>query len=198
MAEKKPETDEVQVPKKRGKLLLFIIIGALVVVLGGGAAAYFLLKKKAPTDEEDTGEEPTAKSAKKARHQNPDAPPVFVKLEPFTVKLQTENQEAYLQTTPELRVLDAPVSDRIKQYMPEIRHRILLLMSGKRASELSSPQGVQKLANEIRVEMNTIIDGPKVKVKGKGKEPVEAPEADDRAGPDDSVQAVLFTSFIIQ
>lgn len=200
MAEKKPEAGEGEgaAPKKKTKLLLFIIIGLLVVVLGGAGAAFFLIKKKAPADEEDTGEE-TTHAVKKSKKDHPDAPPVFVKLEPFTVKLQVEQMEAYLQATPELRVLDAPVGDRIKQYMPEIRHRVLLLMSGKKASELSTPQGVQALSNEIRTDINLIIDGPKVKGKGKGKAKDEAPSApSDQADPDDSVQAVLFTSFIIQ
>ena len=138
--------------------------------------------------------------SKKSKKDHPEVPPVFVKLEPFTVKLQTEQQEAYLQTTPELRVLDAPISDTIKQYTPEIRHKVLLLMSGKKASDLSTPQGVQKLSNEMRVAINLIIDGPKFKSKAKGKaKEEEAPaEPADHADADDSVQAVLFTSFIIQ
>jgi len=202
MAEKKPETDDVQVPKKRGKLLLFIIIGVLFVVLGGGGAAYFLMKKKAPVEDDENGDDPAAATSKRAKKDHPDAPPVFVKIEPFTVKLQTEQQDAYLQATPELRVIDAPVSEKVKQYMPEIRHKVLLIMSGKKASEIATPQGVQRLANEIRVEMNLIIDGPKSKAKGKGKAAAEpaavAEPPDDKASPDDSVQAVLFTSFIIQ
>ena len=201
MADKKPEGDGEAPPKKKGKLLLFIIIGVLVLVLGGGAAV-FLMKKKSHGDEEDTGDEPTSKSekSKKAKKDHPDAPPVFVKLEPFTVKLQTEQQDSYLQATPELRVLDAPIGDKVKQYMPEIRHKVLLLMSGKKASEIATPQGVQALSNEIRVAINATIDGPKVKTKGKGKAAEEAPagEIGDTADPDDSVQAVLFTSFIIQ
>jgi flagellar FliL protein len=199
MADKKPEGGEGDAPpKKKGKLLLFIIIGVLVLVLGGGGA-FFVLKKKSHADDEDTGDEPTSKTdhAKKAKKDHPDAPPVFVKLEPFTVKLQTEQQDAYLQATPELRVLDAPIGDKVKQYTPEIRHRVLLLMSGKKASELSSPQGVQALSNEIRVAINVIIDGPKAKTKGKEAEDASAPPG-DTADPDDSVQAVLFTSFIIQ
>lgn len=199
MAEKKPEAgeDDAAPPKKKTKLLLFIVIGVLVIVLGGAGAAFFLIKKKSPTDEEGAGDE--AQMTKKAKKDHTDAPPVFVKLEPFTVKLQVEQIEAYLQATPELRVLDAPVSDRIKQYMPEIRHKVLLLMSGKKASELSAPQGVQALSNEMRNEINLIIDGPKIKGKTKGKAKDEAPAGpSDQADPDDSVQAVLFTSFIIQ
>lgn len=202
MAEKKPEAGEGEAPppKKKTKLLLFVIIGVLVIVLGGAGAAFFLINKKAPAADEEGGEDAaTEQHSKKAKRENPDAPPVFVKLEPFTVKLQVEQQEAYLQATPELRVVDLPVGDRVKQYMPEIRHTVLLLMSGKKASDLATPQGVQKLSNEMRDSINAIIDGPKIKVKSKGKPRDEVPaEPSDRADPDDSVQAVLFTSFIIQ
>jgi flagellar FliL protein len=202
MAEKKSDAgeDEAPAPKKKPKLLLFIIIGVLVIMLGGGGAAYFLIKKKSAAADEDTGDETAmAEKTKKAKKEHPDAPPVFVKLEPFTVKLQTEQADAYLQATPELRVLDAAVSERVKQYTPEIRHKVLLIMSGKKGSELSTPQGVQQLSNEIRTAINLIIDGPKVPVKTKAKEePVAPPVLQDKADADDSVQAVLFTSFIIQ
>lgn len=202
MAEKKTDAAPAEAPKKKPKLLLLIIAGVLVLVLGGGAATFLLLKKNAPVDEEDEEEVAVQSSGKKASKKNPDAPPVFVKLDPFTVKLQTEQQEAYLQATPELRVLDAPIGDRVHQYTPEIRHKVLLLISGKKASELATPQGVQGLSNEMRREINLIIDGPRPnkakgkKAKGDGEAPAEPPS--DQPDPSDSVQAVLFTSFIIQ
>ena len=199
MAEaKKAENSEVeeQAPNKKKKLMM-IVIGVVVLALIGAGAAFFLMKKNAaPTDEEE-GDEPPAKTekAKKAAKAHDDAPPVFVKLEAFTVKLQSEGQEAYLQAVPELRVLDAHLGDKIKQYTPEIRHKVLLILSGKTASELSTPQGVQKLSNEMRVTINAIIEPPPMRKKGKDK---AHEEPGDLAGPDDPVQAVLFTSFIVQ
>jgi flagellar FliL protein len=70
---------------------------------------------------------------------------------------------------------------------------VLLLLSGKKSSDISTPQGVQKLANEMRVTINAIVEPPQPRKKGK-----EEPEPSDRAGPDEPVQAVLFTSFIVQ
>jgi flagellar protein FliL len=201
---KKAEAEEgaAEAPKPKKKLLLFIIIGVVVLVLGGGGAAYFLMKKGAHADEETVdGEEAPAKAqkAKKAKKDGKEAPPVFVKLEPFTVKLQSEAGESYLQTTPELRVLDAPLGDKIKQYTPEIRHRVLLILSSKKSADVATSQGVQQLSNEIRVAINRIIDGPKETGKGKKKPTAEAPASfPDEADPEDSVQAVLFTSFIVQ
>lgn len=202
---KKAEEGEgaAEPPKKKSKLLLFIIIGVVVVLLGGGGA--FFMLKKSPHADEEGGDEPPAKEqkAKKDKKKEKEVPPVFVKLEPFTVKLQTEAQEAYLQATPELRVLDAHLGDKIKQFAPEIRHRILLIMSAKKASDISNPQGVQQLSNEIRIAINRIVDGPKDAGKGKKKGKAEAEGKvqeifPDEADPDDSVQAVLFTSFIVQ
>jgi flagellar FliL protein len=201
---KKAEAAEgaAEAPKPKKKLLLFIIIGVVVLVLGGGGAAFFLMKKGDHADEAAAdGEEAPAKvqKAKKAKKDGKEVPPVFVKLEPFTVKLQSEAGESYLQTTPELRVLDAPLADKIKQYTPEIRHRVLLILSSKKSADVASAQGVQQLSNEIRVAINRIIDGPKEAGKGKKKAAADVPASfPDEADPEDSVQAVLFTSFIVQ
>lgn len=196
MAEaKKTEGGEAEQPPKKSKKLLLIIVAAVVtLVVIGGAAAFFLMKGKAQTTDEE-GDEPPAK-VEKAKHAAPehdDSPPVFVKLEAFTVKLQAEQQEAYLQAVPELRVLDAHTGDKIKLYTPEIRHRLLLILSGKKASDISTPQGVQQLANEMRVAINAVLDPPPPTRRTK-----EPEIASDHAGPDEPVQSVLFTSFIVQ
>jgi flagellar protein FliL len=196
MAEaKKAESAEVeQPPKKKSKMLVIIIAAVVALVLIGGGA-FFMLKKPPAADDEEGGDEApaTEHKAKKSKKEH-GAPPAFVKLDAFTVRLQSEGQDAYLQAVPELRVLDAHMGDTIKQYTPEIRHKVLLILSGKKASELSTPQGVQQLSNEMRVVINAIIEPPAPRKKG-AKEPEEP---GDQAKPDDPVQAVLFTSFIVQ
>ena len=198
-AKKTEDTSAEQAPKKSKKGLIIMIAAAVLVLIIGGAAAFFLMKgKPAPEGDEEEGDEAPAhvEKTKKASKAHSGQPPAFVKLDPFTVKLQVEQQEAYLQATPELRVLDAHLADTIKQYTPEIRHKLLLILSGKTASEISTPQGVQKLANEMRVAINAILEPPAPKRrKGAAK---ESEEPSDVAGPEEPVQAVLFTSFIIQ
>lgn len=199
MAEAKKADDagkeEQQPQKQKSKVLMIAIIAVVVVAIVGGGAAFFLMKKKPAADEEDGGDEEPAKTEKVTKKGH-DAPPVFVKLDAFTVKLLADQQEAYLQATPELRVLDAPTGDKIKLYTPEIRHKVLLILSGKRPAEISTPEGVQQLANEMRVTINRIIEPPPPRKKGQKKKEEES--FDRPAGPDDPVQAVLFTSFIIQ
>ncbi len=174
----KQENPPAEAAPKKKKLLLIIIVGLVLVLAVGGGAAFILLKKNKSADAD-----PNAEHEVKL-----EAPPTFVKLEPFTVKLQPEEgkPEQYMQTTPELKVLDKHVAEKAKVYMPEIRHNVLLLLSGKKPSELSTPQGMEKLSLEIRSETNRILGGAD-KTSGTAK-----------SGPDDPVQAVMFSSFIIQ
>lgn len=184
---------EAAPPKKKGKL--FLIIGIVVLVLAiGGAAAAFLLMKKSHSDDMDDEESSEVQAPPKKSKAARSGPPVFVKLDTFTVRLQNEGNDSYLQAVPELRVLDAQVAEEVKTYTPEIRHKTLLVMSGKQPADVNNPAGVQQLANELRVTINNILNPP----SGKKKKKEEAEEISDTADPDDPVQAVLFTSFIVQ
>jgi flagellar protein FliL len=182
-------------PKKKGKLFLFIGIGALVLALVGGGAAFLLMKKSHSDEEGEDGEEAVEnhKPAKKEKAVKA-GPPTFVKLDAFTVRLQTEAGDSYLQAVPELRVLDAHIAEDVKVYTPEIRHKTLLVIAAKKPTDVNNPIGVQQLANELRVTINGILNPP----TGKKKKQEEAVEISDTAAPDDPVQAVLFTSFIVQ
>lgn len=177
-APEKQENPPAEVAPKKKKLLLIIIVGLLLVLAAGGGAAFLLLKKHNNADTD-----PNAEHEVKL-----EAPPTFVKLEPFTVKLQPEEgkPEQYMQTTPELKVLDKHVAEKAKVYMPEIRHNVLLLLSSKKPSELSTPQGMEKLSMELRNEANRILGG-EAKTSGTAK-----------SGADDPVLAVMFSTFIIQ
>lgn len=183
---------EGEVPKKKSKLLLIIVIAVLVLVLGGGGAAFMLMKKKSVEDEEaEEGDEPPAKvvkDKKKKKGKTPDLPPVFTKLGPFVVKLTSEGQDAYAQSVPEMKIAEAPVADKIKLYNPEIRHKLLMIMAAKKPSDLSTPEGMQTLANQMRVAINAILSGEK-------PDPAKEKLDQDEDGP---VIAVFFSSLIVQ
>jgi flagellar protein FliL len=196
MAEKKAEpAAEGEAPKKKGKMMLFIIIGVVVLALIGGGAAFFLMKK-APAEGEEGDEEAPAKvdkGKKKDKKKDAHAAPTFYKFDkPFTVKLQSEGGEAYLQVDVQLKLLEAPLAEQLKGYDPEIKHKVTLLLLGKKSGDLNNPKGVQALSNEIRDTINAIIEPQGAKAKKATAEPADAAE------PDAPVQAVLFTTFIVQ
>lgn len=146
------------------KKLMMIIIAVLVLAAGGGGGAWFFMKG------EPDGKE--KKVAKKVAEK-----PEFVAIEPFTVNLQPENGEQYLQVQFTLQVTDPIQVELIKTNMARVRSRVLLLLSAKKASELTTVEGKKKLSDEIIAAV---------------KQPFA--EKDDPQ----EVTDVLFTSFIIQ
>ncbi|MEQ1772162.1 MAG: flagellar basal body-associated protein FliL [Burkholderiales bacterium] len=201
-------------PTKKSKVLKLLAILIIVGGAGGGAAYWYLGQNKNPG---------TAAEAK----PQPAKPPVYVPLEPFTVNLQIEENPQFLQTGLSLKVSDATVVDALKLHMPEVRDRILLLLSSRKASELLTLDGKRKLSNDIVETVNAILSpqAPKVAVATAiapppAKPPQEAPPADGEAKPETEAVAatsedkpepeaaapapklpilsVLFTSFIVQ
>ena len=149
--------------KKKSKLkLIAIVLVALLAI--GGAAAYFMGGKK-----------PKA-GAEEAKHEAV-KPPVFIIMEPFTVNLQQETGDQFLQISMTVQVADEKQVEEIKLYMPQVRSRVLLLLSGKKASEINTADGKKKLAEEITAQIRLPFTS--------GGKPQE-------------VSNVYFTSFVIQ
>ncbi|MFO1403852.1 MAG: flagellar basal body-associated FliL family protein [Azonexus sp.] len=185
---KPAESDEQAVqPKKSKKLLIIIVAVVLLLVLGGGGAAFLLLKKNADehADDEEVAEE-SAKPKKKDKKKDKEAHPVFVNLDPFTVNLIPETGDQYLQVALSVEFEDPAGEVELKAHMPKVRNNITLLLSGKKASELISREGKEKLAAELLETVNEVLDPPKKNKKG---------ETISGEGP---AKSVLFTSFIIQ
>ena len=153
---------EVAAPKSsKKKMLVIALIGIVVLGMAGGGAWYFT----------QGNSDPGAKEAKKAEK------PEFVVLENFTVNLQPEAGEQYLQVGMTLQVSSLEQVELVKTNMARVRNRVLLILSAKKASELISTEGKGVLAKEIISSVNL----PFVE-KEKPQE----------------VRDVLFTSFIIQ
>lgn len=172
-------------PVKNNKKLIIMIVAAVVVfLLAAGGGAYLLLKKGDPAAEDEEAAEEVSKPKKKDKKA--DGPPAFVNLDPFTVNLVPETGDQYLQVVLSLELEDSHAEPTIKNLMPKIRNSVTLLLSSKKASELMPREGKQQLAAALKDEINNIVEPPARNKKG---------ETMPSKGP---VQAVLFTSFIIQ
>jgi flagellar FliL protein len=169
-----PKAEAAAAPAAGGKNKLFMMIGAAVLVLGlgGGAGWYFLHGSGEEASEPAKKDHGGSKKKKKEEH-----PPEYLAIEPFTVNLQPENGDQYLQIAFTLQVDGAEQAEVIKTNMAKVRSRVLLLLSGKKASEINTVPGKQQLAGEILAVV---------------KEPFA------EHGDEQEVSDVLFTSFIIQ
>lgn len=168
MAEAAPES----APGASKKKLMIIILAAVLVLAGSAGGAWFFTRAtatkataaaSAPPPEEEKGP--------------PAGPPVFVNVEPFVVNLQNEGSEQFLQTTFTLQVGTQAQADLIKLHMPQVRNRLLVLLSGKKSAEISTTEGKQKLTDEMIAEVKRPFP-PSTRTQ--------------------DVTGVFFTSFIIQ
>ena len=82
-----------------------------------------------------------------------------------------------LQAGITLQVKDPKDSEQLKLYMPQVKNRMLLLLSAKSIDELQSPNGKQTLATEIGASL-------------------KQPYAPELAPP--VINGVYLTSFVIQ
>ncbi len=165
MAEKDAKTDEAKAPKKsKSKLLLIVGVGAALTAAGGGAAAYLMMGKK---DAAQPAEQKVA----------PKKTPVFVDLESFTVNLRDEDEDRFMQVKLVAEMRDAAAGEVLKNMMPAVRSEILLLLGSKRAADLATRAGKEKLAQEIIAAANKALE---------------------RTPAEKGVEAVNFTHLIIQ
>lgn len=86
-------------------------------------------------------------SAAKAEPEPPPAP-VFFALDTFTVNLGDADRVLYIGVT--LRLKDEASRQRINEYLPEVRSRLLLLFSRQDANTLATDEGKQKLVAAIK------------------------------------------------
>jgi flagellar protein FliL len=212
-AAQKPE--DPTVPTKSNKKIIMIAAGVLVLIIVAAAGWYFTKSKNDDHHAEEVKVEPPKT-------------PIFVALEPFTVNLQRESADQYLQIGISMKTFDAEVETKIKANLPDIRSKILQLLTTKTATELLTAEGKKRLVSEILYSANAsigIVDAPAqtavllkaanapaashVSEAGTEAQQVHAAEApaepapvqhSDPAKPVEKkrIVDVLFTSFIIQ
>ena len=180
------EPEEVDTPPKKSKKKLILFITAVVLLMGGGAAA-FLFLNPAPTPKHG-GAAPT-----EAAH--PEIPPKFVDLGQFTANLTREEEDRYLQVAISLKITKPELEEKIKESKPEILHRVNMLLQSKRPSELSTFDGKENLAQQIKAQVEYVLGLRKIApVISAEQSAVPIETSASKSG----ISDVLFTSFIIQ
>ena len=149
------------------KLLLITMVTLVVISMGVAAFALYLVMG----DRE--GRETVEVYVMPERQA-----PIFVTIDPFTVNLADDAMGSrLLYTGITLMVNDKESQDILQEHMPQVRSRLIMLFTGKRASELTQPGGKEALADAV-VEM------------------LARPLTEHQ--PELQVREVLFTNFIVQ
>ncbi len=192
-------------PAGNSKKMLMIILVSLLLASGGGLA-YWLLKPAHP-----------AKPADAAQEALPVVEPKFVELGTFTANLIHEEGDRYLQVAISLKLNNPNLEEKIKASKPEIMHRVNMALQSKRPSELATIVGKEKLAAEIKAQVEYVLGlrktSPVIGEPQPGAVPdnvaphsapaatessASAPVATENNAIKSGVADVLFTAFIVQ
>lgn len=162
MATSTPEAPKVAPPKSRKRLVL-IVLAALVLTAAAAGGAYYYFYAMGD-------HKPKVKVELTVD-------PIFIALEPFTVNLQPGGRSRFLHVGMTLKVGDAKSQTLLTQYLPEVRSRVLTVLSNRQAETLLTPEEKALLAAEIMTALNLPF----------------APNL-----PSSKISSVMFTTFMLQ
>ncbi|WP_027947447.1 flagellar basal body-associated protein FliL [Litchfieldella anticariensis] len=104
--------------------------------------------------------------------------PVFVEIKPFTVNVQSRQYEQrLLYVGLSLQVGDEMTRELLQEHMPQVRSRLLTLLSSQHAEDLVTPEGKKVLSSQILALLERPLTDPQ---------------------PPLAINDVLYTEFIVQ
>jgi flagellar FliL protein len=155
-------------------LALLAVLSVLALTTVGGAWLY----KNKHLDALLGGQSAQAAAAPSAVDPDSLAPnPIFVALDPFTVTLSDEDNERIVRMAITVRLEDPVSQERLSLYKPEVRNRILMVLSSQSPDNITHSETRLKLGQEIAQALSR---------------PFEPLVAGQR------IQGILFTEFVVQ
>jgi flagellar FliL protein len=156
-------------PTAKGSKKGLIIIAAALLVLGGGGFGAWKVFGGNPDD---------AKKAAKVEEKEK-LPPRYVNLDPpFVVNFEAESMVRFLQVTVGVMTRELEIETLIKENDPRVRNDMLMILSNQTYASVSTAEGKETLRKRCLDAIRTIV-------KEMGGEP-------------DKVEALYFTSFVMQ
>lgn len=157
-------------PNRPGKLgwliaLMVILLGALVAL-----NMYLLL-----SDDDGNGDEDSEAAVEQVVAPEP---VIYVKIDPFTVNLQGDLcGQRLLYVGLSLQVADSETESHLIEHMPQLRSRLLMLLSSQSSQSMATRDGKEQLKSAILALFRQ-------------------PRGEQQ--PELQVEDVLFTEFIVQ
>jgi flagellar FliL protein len=175
-AEEENENQEENTGSSGGMMKIILIANAVIVLIAiaVGLTIFLMSGDEEPADQ-DTEVLTDMETPKKAKKTGP---PIYIPLNPaFVVNFENQEQVSFLQVDIEIMTYDPGVEEAIKIHMPRVRNELLLLLGGKQYHEINTRDGKRMLAQDAITEIKRVLE---------------------EAGAPSSVQALYFTSFVMQ
>ena len=150
--------------------LLIVLISLLILLIIGGAAGfiYYINQKESveATKQQELAVQPTDSIQQEASTEEETLSEVgpLYPLEPFTVNLQSsDSKDVYLKITLSLELSNKELSKELDAKIAVIRNNIILILSNKSVTDLSSDAGKAALCDEIKEQLNPLLDDGEIR-----------------------------------
>lgn len=168
-------------PQRSPSSILFKVLGLVLLLLlfalAGAGGAWFYANREHPVplppieQAQPTPQEQAAAADAKV------PPPIFMPLEPFTVTLADNTMERILHVAITVRLSDKESMDRLERYKPEVRSRVLMVLSEQAPDDIGQSNARLRLSKAIAKTLAL---------------PFQPLVAEQR------IQDILFTDFVVQ
>lgn len=175
--EEKKDTEE---KKSGGMLKIILLVNGLLLVIGiaVGVTLFMMSGDDKDASAEDTEVLEDAADSGKAAGQKSKGTPIYVPLHPaFVVNFENQEQVSFLQVDIQIMTYDSAVEGALKTHMPAVRNELLLLLGGKQYHEINTREGKRALSQEAIKVIQDVLK---------------------KAGEPNSIEALYFTSFVMQ
>jgi len=170
----KEENEAAEESKGSGsmKLIIIIMVVLLLVVIGVGAALFMMSGDKATDNQTAENGEPVAEEVLAPKV------PIYIPLHPaFLANFEDQSSASYLQVDVQVMTYDEAVEEAVKTHMPKIRNDLLWLFGSQKYGELNTVKGKRELGKKAAETVSKVLKD---------------------AGAPHSIEAFLFTSFVMQ
>jgi len=134
--------------------ILIILVVNFVVTVGLIGTGFYLISKKVSSPD---GEKKAVPKTETKAQQHPTMIGPIYPLEAFIVNLADTDGKRFLRVTIDLELSEEPVTEEIKERLPQIRDSILTILPTKKLEDLQSVQGKTALREEIITTVNSFL-----------------------------------------
>ncbi len=174
MAEENEDLDLDVKPASSNKktIIIMAVVGVLLIGISVGATLFFLGGKS------DAEGEATEAEVVEKEDKNVPKKPLYLPLETMVVNFADPKPARYLQVDIQLMAYKPEVLTAVEENMPVVRNDILVLLGSQTYDAVNNREGKDALRQQILDAVNRILKM--------------------QAGSKDKLQAVYFTSFVMQ
>ncbi len=160
---------------------IILIVNGLLLVIGIAVGLTFFMlggdEETAAQDDTEMLDDAVEGDAGSKKKKNKGTP-IYIPLHPaFVVNFENQEQVSFLQVDIQIMTYDSAVEGALKAHMPAVRNELLLLLGGKQYHEINTREGKRALSQDSIQVIRDVLKS---------------------VGEPDSIEALYFTSFVMQ